>query len=245
MVKLDFLDNYIEAVLLAENAEESAKHESSGKLSASSLGSPVQHQLLHVIGVSKDPLEEYVIRKFKRGRHVEDWLRAKMPGLLEEERDVEYKNVVGKIDAVIDMEMWNQKKLGILPHEIKSTSNAGFKWIKKTGAKRSHQLQACLYALAEDKSHFVIHYVATDDYRVESFLFKVSDFEKDVDSIVEEFDHYRKIGKVPAFEPKEKWQENIKYNNYSKWMDLTEEEIEIKLKEEFPESYKKLKEGIK
>jgi hypothetical protein len=242
MIKLQYLDKHIETELLKENEAREVNHKSSGKLSAGRLGDPLQHQILHAIGVPRDPLEEYVIRKFRRGNHVEDWLRSRTPGLVDEEKFVEYKNVVGYIDALVDMSKWELEKFGTIPHEIKSVTNASFKWIKRDGVKRGHALQACLYALALGVDHFAIHYVASDDYRVETFLEDVSDWEKEVHQIIADYNAQRASGVVPVFEAKEKWQENKKYCNYSRFMDLTEEEIEELLKAEYPQSYKKLKE---
>src|SRR5574343_1128221 len=96
MTKLQFLDKYIEEKLVAENEKDSLQHVSSGKLSASMLGQPTQWQVLKVIGVPGDSLEEYVTRKFARGNDVEEWLVNQMPGIVEKQKLVEYKNVVDR-----------------------------------------------------------------------------------------------------------------------------------------------------
>jgi len=147
MAKLQFLDKYIEDKLLSENEEERLNHTASGKLSASMLGQPLQWQILKVIGVPADDMEEYVTRKFARGNDVEEWLVSQMPGIVNKQKFVEYKNVVGYVDALVDMRDWNLE-FDTLPHEIKSVSNAKYKRIQKTEPDKSHCLQACLYALA-------------------------------------------------------------------------------------------------
>lgn len=240
----NYLNKHINAELRNQNEAREASHKSSGKLSASRLGWPLQWQILHAIGVPQDKVDEYTLRKFLRGRHVEDWLRGTMPDVVDIEKFVEYRNVVGYIDVLIDMTKWGVPEVsGVIPHEIKSTANSNFKWIKKSGYKRGHALQGAAYALAMGSEHFVLDYVASDDYRVLSFLCKVSDFKEDVDSIVERYNLQLATGIMPKFEPEEKWQANVKYNNYFAWAELSAEEIETKLKTEYLQSYKKLKRG--
>jgi hypothetical protein len=239
MIKLTFIDKYIEETLLKENEEERANHKSSGKLSASMLGQPLQWQILKVIGVPQDDLQEYTIRKFKRGNHVEEWLIGRMIGVEDTQVLVEYHGVIGYLDALIDMSKWNLD-YGILPHEIKSVSNAKYRRIQKEPDEH-HALQGALYALALEKDHFCIDYVATDDYRVETYLLETKDYKDKVDEIVTAFNNALKEKQVPAFEPTMAWQENDKYNNYLEFKDLTPEEIDVKLKNEYPEAYKVLK----
>lgn len=241
-VMLGYLDKHIETTLLEKNAERAKNHKSSGKLSAGRLGWPVQWQVLKAIGVPSSPLQEYTVRKFLRGNHVEDWLRTMIPGLVEEERFVEYRDVVGYVDAVVNMDDWNLPHIkGEVPHEIKSTANSAFKWVIRDGAKKGHQLQAALYALAMGSEYFVIDYVASDDYRVKEFVGKTSDFADEVHDIIENYDEARALKIVPEFEPKEKWQANVKYNNYVEFADLNEKEILNLLETKYPQQYKKLK----
>jgi hypothetical protein len=241
MIKLTFIDKYIEETLLKENEERSKNHRSSGKLSASMLGQPIQWQILKIIGVPQDDLQEYTIRKFKRGDHVESWLVDRMIGVEETQKFVEYNNVVGYLDVLIDMSKWNLD-YGILPHEIKSVSNMKYKQIQRRNEPDEHHaLQGALYALALDKDHFCIDYVATDDYRVETYLLETKDYKDKVDEIVTAFNNALKEKIVPKFEAIMKWQENDKYNNYLEFKDLTPEEIDVKLKNEYPDVYKVLK----
>ena len=243
MIKIDYLKNAVNARLIADNELKEGDHKPSGKLSAGSLWNPLQHQILHSIGVPKEPLTAYTLAKFKRGNHVEDWLRSIMPNLVEKEKFVEYKNVVGYVDALIDMTDWNIPNVtGTIPHEIKSVANSQFKWIKN-GYKKGHALQATLYALALEKDWFVLDYVASDDYRILSFLVKTSEYAEEVSTLIDEYNDQKAKHTVPIFEAREKWQSNVKYNSYSEFMKLNEKEIEVLLKTRYPDNYKKSKEG--
>jgi len=231
MNKITYLDKCIENKLIESNEKRSAGHKPSGKLSASMLSWPLQWQMLKALGVKQDAVDPYTLRKFLRGRHVEDWLRGDMPNLVDKEKLCEYRNTIGFVDALIDMTDWNVPNVtGAIPHEIKSTANSGFKWIKKSGYKKGHALQATLYALALGVDWFVLDYVASDDYRILSFLVKTSEHKAEVDKAIDEYDKQLETGIVPVFEAKEKWQESIKYNNYSQWAELTADEIKVKLK---------------
>lgn len=244
MVKLQFLDKYIEEQLIKKSEEERRTHVSSGKLSASMLGSPLQWNILKVIGVPGDEMEEYVTRKFARGNDVEDWLVSQMPGIVNKQKFVEYKNTVGYVDALVDMRDWNLE-FETLPHEIKSVSNAKFKRIQKTEPDSSHILQACLYALALGTEQFCLDYVASDDYRVETYMFDVKDYKDEVDKVIDTFYNQLASGFVPQFEAIQDWQSNPKYMNYKRFNTLGPIEIDDVLSKEFPEAYRKLKEGIK
>lgn len=241
MTRLMFLDNYIEQELLKKKEEERLTHTPSGKLSASMLGSPLQWQVLKTIGVPQKDLEEYVVRKFERGNHVEDWVVGYMKGIVNKQKFVEYRNVVGYADALVDMRDWNLD-MDVIPHEIKSVSNANFKWINKDGAKLEHCLQGALYALALGTEQFAVDYVATDDYRVLTFLEDTKDYKEQIDEIIDKYDKQIVSGIVPIFEPIEKWQSDVKYNNYPEFAELTPVEMDTFLKDNYPEQYKVLKE---
>lgn len=243
MITIDYLQNKISEQLIAENEARENNHKSSGKLSASKLGAPLQHQILHTMGVTRDAIDSYTLAKFQRGRHVEDWLRGAMPNLIDKEKFCEYRDAIGYVDVLVDMTSWDiSNVMGVIPHEIKSVANASYKWIKKDGYKRGHALQATLYALALGTDWFVLDYVASDDYRVKSFLVETREHKADVDKAIDEYNQQLKMGTVPVFKAKEKWQNNIKYNEYSLFVDLNETEIETLLKTEYGKSYKKLKE---
>lgn len=225
------LDRKIGQLLLKENEAKRKEHKSSGKLSASMLHWPLQHIILKLKGIDPDPLNEYVIRKFKRGDDIEKWLVNNMEGVKEKQMKVEYRNAIGFADALVDSSYYEYKN-GLIPHEIKSVSNAKFRRIITEGKMdTSHALQACFYALALHVSDFCIDYVASDDLRVHSMIDDVSNWKQLVDERISEVERQLESGIVPVFSPRESWQENIKYNSYSEWAELTQEEIDKKLKE--------------
>jgi hypothetical protein len=245
MIKLQYLDRYIGDKLIALDKERESSHESSGKLTASMLGMPMQWNILKVIGVPKDPMDEYTLRKFVRGRQIEEWLRENLPGIINREKFVEYKNTIGFVDALVDMRDWNLPDLGVIPHEIKSVTNAAFKWIiKEGGARENHRLQATLYALALGASHYVIEYLASDDLRVETFLYETKDTSEQVEKEIEDFHNQLATRIVPVFTPTYGWTEKKEYNSYLRFVNLTEKEIEEVLKAEYPQSYEKLRGGV-
>jgi len=224
MKKDTFINAYVGKQVLDADIKEREAHKSSGKLSASALGQPLQWQILHCLGVEQKPFEEYTLRKFIRGKAVERWLLDIMPNVIEEQRFAGYRNCVGFIDAIVDTKKWDFPS-GIIPVEIKSVSNAKFKRILRNGADRSHKLQAGYYALCEETSRYAVIYVSTDDMRIETYIYETADIKDEIDSIITRFDKQWKIG-VPVFVPEEKWQENPKYNNYPNFSDLTQEEID-------------------
>jgi hypothetical protein len=223
-----YIDRKIEADLLAKNEDEKAKHISSGKLSASMLGDPLQWQILKILGVEQRELEEYVIRKFLRGKQVEDWVVSQIPDIVATQKFVEYKNCVGYIDCLARTEKWDWKN-GIIPIEVKSVANSKFKRIMGQGPDKNHILQAGLYALAEKIEHFAVLYVASDDYRVKVYIYKTEDYRQEIDGIIDRFYKQLASGEVPVFEPNQAWQKSLKYSKFPSWQTLTPEEIKVKL----------------
>jgi len=210
----------ISFVLRKEDKERSDKHTPSGKLSASMLGSPIQWQVLKALSALKEEVDDYTLGKFKRGRDVEDFIVKTLEDSgLEIEKQVEcnYRDVVGYLDMLVVSE--DQ------PIEVKSVTNAAFKWISKSGAKRGHILQGCHYALSQGYDEFSILYVASDDYRPLLFSFKTKDYEKAVDKIIDDFDRAMKEKKIPKFEAIEKWQNEDKYNSFAEWKNLSSGEL--------------------
>lgn len=212
-------------------------HKSSGKLSASILGWPTLWQLLKNIGI-EDPIDEYVRRKFLRGNHVEEWLVSQIDGVVEKQKFVEYREAIGYLDALVDTKDHGYNA-GIIPHEIKSTSNAKYKRIVATSKPDpQHQLQAGFYALALKKDKYAIDYVASDDYRVITFVCDTSDVKGEIDQIISDYQYAKTNRRLPAFKARYDWQNKPAYQNYADWNSLTEREITEKLKKEFPEHYK-------
>ena len=222
-----FLDRIIAENLTRLNEEERKGRTPSGKLSASILGDPLQWQLLKTLGVPQKEVDDYTLRKFQRGKHVEDWVVSQMPGLLERQKLVEYRGAIGYVDALIDTTTGYDIKIGPMVNEVKSSTNASFNWIiKEKKPRHGHCLQAAFYAMALDQPYFAITYVASDDYRIWMVVQKTAEFRTEVDHIIDLYEEALKKHKVPVFEPVENWQSNPEYNKYPDWSALTVEEIE-------------------
>ena len=222
------INRAIDSRLVAQNKLREKLHNSSGKLSASKLGDPVQWQILHTLGVSKKELDPYTLRKFLRGNDVESWLVDFVPGLVSKQLFLQYRDVVGYADTVVDTKDYDFN-LGVVPLEIKSVTNANYKWIKKgSGPNEGHQLQAAFYGLAMEAEQALLAYVASDDYRVKCFVVEVADYREKIDGIIDRYNEaktvWEKEGLIPVFEPVEKWQENKKYNSYSDFIGLSGKE---------------------
>ncbi len=200
-------------VIELNDAEERAM---SGNLSASKLGWPLQWQMLNKLKVPQKKHDEYTLRKFQRGKDVEDRIMAYLaPSKDRMQVPVMYKGVTGVMDVLLDY-----------PIEVKSCTNAAFKYKEKEGASRSHKLQGELYAKALGYDTVGVAYVASDDYRVLCFEYKVGD---EVDKVIARYDAQVAHGTVPVFEAEEKWQSIKDYNPYPDWMELNEQEIVEKL----------------
>ena len=200
--------------------EEQAKNdrEPSGRLSASRLGWPLQWQILHYLKVPPTPVDEYTLRKFQRGKDVEDrvveWLN-----LSEDQKQVEceYRGVVGYCDVIMQY-----------PVEVKSCTSRAFSYKQREGSSRGHRLQGELYAKAKDFDTFGIAYVSADDYRVLTCEEQVTG---EVDRVIDRYEAQLKLKQVPVFEAEEVWQSDDKYSTYPEWTKLSREQIDAKLLE--------------
>lgn len=245
MKKVPYLDAIIANKLLEEQKDNKRQKELADKLSGSILGNPLQAQVLHMIGVPSKDIDEYVLRKFQRGHHVEAWIMTHLPGVIvpkdESQLTVEYRGATGHLDALVEMKVWGMPELGTIPHEVKSVTNMKYKRIEKAGvADWQHTLQAGMYAMALNSSHFMIHYVASDDYRIESMLYETSEVADEIDRIIDEIIDQLATGELPAFVPRLGWQANPEYQNYPIWHSLNKDEANTKLKKEYPDAYKRL-----
>lgn len=214
--------------VIANDREHQKLHNPSGKLSASMLGQPLQWQILSVFGMRGEH-DEYTLRKFQRGKDVEDRIVGFLKTVSTQER-VEYRGVSGVLDFVADTSQGWDFNRGTIPVEVKSVTNMKYKRILMAGAPdRGHALQGALYALAKGSEWFAVTYVASDDYRVRTYLMPTMEWQPEVDKIIDDFNAQVLTGRVPVFVPKEAWQANKKYNNFPEWSELSEEEIEAKL----------------
>lgn len=206
----------VQETIAAKVLEASEEREPSGRLSASRLGWPLQWMMLHYFKVPQKPIDEYTLRKFQRGKDVEErimrWLAATPKQM---QVPVSYRGVVGFADVVLEY-----------PHEIKSITNAAFKYKQKEGSSRGHRLQGELYAKGLGYDLFGVDYVASDDYRVLSFEEEVTG---EIDKVIDAYEAQVEIGTVPVFEALEKWHGMEEYNPYPEWMKLNAGEIATKL----------------
>lgn len=223
-------DNYLDRLISEKlNAEQNKDRQPSGKLSASKLYWPLQWQILATQFRLTSSVDEYTLRKFQRGKDVEDWfIRQIQP--LETQKFLEYKGVIGYCDSIVNTENWDNQ-VGIIPLEVKSVANRKFKWIEERGPDKGHILQNSLYALALKSDYHAITYIASDDYRTLTFIQETIYSKKEIDKIIKDFDLAVKSKTIPVFEPREKWQADMKYNNFPLFAGLTKEELLIKYKE--------------
>lgn len=206
----------IQELIAAKVTAEAENRAPSGRLSASKLGWPLQWQMLNWLKVPQASLDEYTLRKFQRGKDVEDrimvWLAPSQESM---QVKVHYKGINGIADVILEY-----------PIEVKSVTNRAFKYKMKDGPTRSHRAQAELYAKALNYDTFGIAYVASDDYRVLCFEEPVTGL---VDEIIDRYDAQKLLAVVPEFNPEETWQAIPDYNPYPEWQALSAEEIEEKL----------------
>lgn len=225
--------------------ERRESHVPSGKLSAGMLAYPIQWSVLKLIGVPTASPDEYALRKFARGNQVEDWfvemVQERIGG--ETQKELEYRGCIGYADLVAADE----------PHEVKSVTNLKWKRIVQgyksknvppAGPQYGHKLQAGLYALAlgSDKAH--LHYIASDDLRLASYVIPTDEVKLDIDDTISKVNLALAGGYVPKFEPRETWHSMTEYAQYIDWMQLDAGQLMNKLKDEYPKSYIKLMRGI-
>lgn len=216
------LNQIIDQKLLEKNKEN--KHVASGKLSASRLGWPLQWQILHYLaGKNPDKLlskehDAYTLRKFERGKDVEEKILGFFEG--EKQKPCEYKGAGGIIDLTFDV-----KDCGVIPVELKSVMASKWLRIKKQGFQRDHALQGAFYALAEGTDNFGVMYVNADDYQSKLFVLDASDYQREIEDNINSFNKAIKERKIPVFKAKEVWQDNLKYNSFSEFYVMTEEEL--------------------
>ena len=210
------INSKIQETISKKVLEGAVDKEPSGDLSASRLGWPLQWQMLWFYKVPQKPIDEYTLRKFQRGKDVEDrivdWIAPNPDNV---QVIVNYRGVKGVVDLIDEV-----------PIEVKSVTNMAFKHIQKEGVKRGHRLQGELYAKALGYDKFIVAYVASDDYRVLAFEVPVG---KEVDEVITAFETQRATGIVPVFVAKEPWHAMKDYNPYPEWQKLTEKEIKEKL----------------
>lgn len=219
--------------IVAEEAQRKIDHdqkERTHKLSASSLGMPVQWQILKYLGVQRKSDDEFDLLKFRRGRDVEDFLVGMIQahGGMEIQTQFEchYRDCIGYLDLLIKTEN------GWHPVEIKSTNNLAYKHLLKEGnAKKNHALQAAFYAVALGYESFTVCYINSDTYQTISFTYKTNDFKAEIDSIIDNFLYFVEEKRIPEFKPTEKWMANEQYQQYPEFANMELGELYKKAKE--------------
>jgi len=224
IIEDDTLNRMIGDNLLKKNEDE--KREPSGKLSAGKLFYPLQWQVLTTKFKLQSEFDEYTLRKFKRGKDVEDWFVSQIDAVSGQDF-VEYREVIGFYDTLVNTAKWDTD-VGKIPLEVKSVTGLKFRRIMVNGADPGHILQNALYGLALKSEYHAITYIASDDYRVHTTIHKTSDSKDQIDQIIDEYESAMKLDTIPVFEPRVKWQSNLKYNNFPEYAGLNEEELKIK-----------------
>lgn len=234
--------------VLSEQDKETSRPPS-GRLSASRLFNPVQWNVLDALGTMRQPIDPYTLRKFARGKEVEDWLLKTIKDNVKEAQiPVDYKGIVGYIDAIIPTLLPTTapstplRDMVDTVHEIKSVTNAKFKRISERGSPdEGHEMQAALYAIARNEEWFVIDYIASDDLRVLSFTCKVTDHHrKFIEQAQLEYMAAIATRTVPAFEAREKWQENKQYNPYFQFKDTPSKILTEYINEQYQNAWNDL-----
>jgi hypothetical protein len=240
MINDRYLGDVFTRILLKENEAERKKHEPSGKLTASMLGDPLLWQILKVMGVPAKEVDEYAVALFARGHSVEDFVIDKLKKgakIIETQKEVEYRGVVGLVDAVIDTSKHNYD-VGVIPHEIKSVKNSKFKRIMSANeADLQHRWQATLYALAMGCKQYAIVYVAADDLRMETFIYNTMETNRAIDDIIDRFDKAVKEKTIPEFKEVFDWQKNPDYAKYPWTIGKSQKEIAGIVTNSFREIY--------
>ena len=234
MVNDDSLQRFIDAELIEANAEREKTHEPSGLLSASMLYQPLRFQIMKNIGVPKKPMEPYLLGKFRRGNDCEDYLAERMEVakvLIERQKPVEYRNTIGFVDAVVDSDKLLFKK-GIMPHEIKSVTNAKLKYYDKGEVDYHYKLQGGFYGIAMKSEYYAIDVISAEDLRVRTYIFATKDIAPEIEKIITDYDTAMALWKekkvLPAFVPNPNvpWTSNLQYAPFTEdWINLSDAEM--------------------
>lgn len=247
MYKITDFDDQITKALVAKDLEHQAAHTPSGKLSASMLGEPLQWQILKTLGVGTRIIEPYVLRKFARGNDTEKWYIENLGAVVKEKQKlVEYRGAIGYVDLMAETNVPSHSKTafyGLIPFEVKSVSNAKWKHITtRKMADENHLLQGAFYAMATKSNYFGLTYIASDDYRTLTWIFKTEDYADEVNTIITNYELQLVKQEVPPFNPRYSWQAKLEYCKYPEWMNLTQKELNMAmLLPEYRDAWEKLK----
>lgn len=170
-----------------------------------------------------------------------------------------YRGMSNSIDLLEDVGH------GLIIHEIKSSTKMAYDYIGAVGKgawnykydpatrrrvrdgrrdpapKEHHCIQVASYGLSTFEKpvlQTMLHYINADDYRMVSFNIDREKYKPEIDREIDAVQFAFNTKVLPAYEPLFKWQAG-KYNSFSDWEKLSEAEVLLKLKEEYPEAYER------
>lgn len=228
----------LHAIKLTEWLEKKeAEHIPSGKLSAGQLAKPLLWQILKSIGVPAREIDFYTRMTFERGHQVEAGfirdMREKMGiDVEEQQQNVEYRGVVGKIDAKFK---WEDKPYLL---EIKSVKYAKYKRIEEE-VDEQYRLQATLYGMALKMDNIAIAVIDTQTLIPKMFYGNRTEHSRQIEGIIDAYNTAIKRKFMPVFEPTYKWQSKPEYQDYPEFSALSSGEIIDLLKVKYPQAYEK------
>lgn len=141
-------------------------------------------------------------------------------------------------------------------HEIKSSTKMAFDKVAAAGRYKGvadpekgigvpylhHALQIAYYGLGDDVGRVFLHYLNADDYRLVSFGLNPLDYKEEIDKEIDDIEMCFITKQLPAFEGFLPYHKIKAYWSYKEWNELSQSEMMTKLKNDFPESYKKFME---
>lgn len=109
------IKTFVDFNLTAKNMVEAYAHENNSRLTASFLWQPKRFQLLKYIGfVDKPAPDPYALRKFKRGKDVENHIVTELEEMgivVAKQKELTYRGVYGLADTVIDPTLYDESKI--------------------------------------------------------------------------------------------------------------------------------------
>lgn len=135
-------------------------------------------------------------------------------------------------------------------HEIKSSTKMAYDKVSASGRSSKgeaapylhHALQLAYYCLGDDVKRSFLHYFNADDYRLCTFAINPLDYKEEIDKEIEDIRTVFLTKQLPPFEGFLPYHKVKNYWSYKEWNELTPSEMMTKLRNEYPESYKKLME---
>lgn len=251
MLVSTYVKRLIEDDLIQRREKRDAEYTPSGKLSASILYWPTRWQLFKNLGIPQREKDAYTLGVFDKGNEVENkfveylnkfgLLAEGYPGLTwnEEKKQwqVEYRDAVGMIDALVDTDRFDDIKVGIIPFEVKSVTAAKLSRLKKNGELDwQWKLQAGFYATAMGVDHYGLAIISKEHDFPQTYILETRHIRPEIEKIIDRYrqavERWEKLGELPPLEIPEqvRWLENPKYAPFDeKWND--DEMVKSYLKE--------------